>query len=324
MSKGSVSGIHATRQDEAPSGLRSTPFPTNNPPIDTKRSNHVHEERRPSNVGVRPPHEIDRPNMAFDDRHPPFTDISAVAEHRTGPDSKRSKPALNDRRPSYADLDSSPNMEPRMVATNGQSPSLSKFSSVADLNVGVDASHSDHALEERRPSFAPPYSDINKTEIVGQVTARQFHSSPLSSHANTPPPQTQQIDRENFPELHHINPENFPEVVESSIQRRPGPVSIGSDDSASRFVRDTPARKQKKWQSLFTSSRSSAQASSTPSAAFFTCGKSLLLWNERGAGCYDLHNAESIGFRRINASNVRIAAGGAGKCAVVSKSGTVC
>jgi hypothetical protein len=69
--------------------------------------------------------------------------------------------------------------------------------------------------------------------------------------------------------------------------------------------------------------RSSIPASSIPSAIFSAFGNALLIWNEIGAGFYDLQNAESIKFQKISAGNVRIAAGGANKFAVVTKNGTV-
>ena len=128
------------------------------------------------------------------------------------------------------------------------------------------------------------------------------------------------------PRLPTINIENYPEVVEQSLPKPLAPRSVSSrsrESVLSRPNHGTGTRKTFSWQSFLKPNRGSSSHVSIPSFAFSACGKTLLLWNERGAGCYDLHNADLIEFRGVNACNVCMAAGGTNKCAIVYKSGMV-
>lgn len=158
-----------------------------------------------------------------------------------------------------------------------------------------------------------------------QLLAQSTNSSPPISSAETIAPLPRQIYSENFPEVaaQHLSPtdpRSLPEVafphLSPTSPRSFSNMSIYSGHDSNRF---SPPQKQHGWQSLFKSNRSSSAIFSIPSYTFFACGKRLLLWNERGSGFYDLLDADSIIFRRINSSNVHIAAGGTNTCAIVAK-----
>lgn len=143
------------------------------------------------------------------------------------------------------------------------------------------------------------------------AVANSPYSSPSLSPAEKIPPQPRKI------------PENFPEVAnEHASPTSPqsfSNISIHSGLDSSKI--DAPQKNT--WQSFFKSNRSLSTLVSNPSYTFFACGQSLILWNERGSGFYDLRDADSISFRKINSYNVHLAAGGTNTCAVVAKTETV-
>jgi hypothetical protein len=206
-----------------------------------------------------------------------------------------------------------------------------------DFNTLLDLKRPDLVAEERKPPFvAPSYDEVPRLD---QEQTNSTRSPTLSSEGVSSLPWTPHIERENYPELapvqaNHsnqpsprrvdiIDPDSFPEPLSTLQIKGTGTASIVSDDSEpSRFVSSSATSKSKKWGGLFKSNRT-ATTTSIPHAVFSTSGKSLILWNEGGVGCYDLHNAESIQFRRINTRDIRLAAGGAAHLAVVTKTGTV-
>ena len=209
-----------------------------------------------------------------------------------------------------------------------------------DFNTLLDLKRPNLVTEEGKPSFvAPSYDEVlsldqERTDSTGT------RSPAMTSEGISPLPQTPHIEREDYPELapvqnnqidrpvprriNTVDPNSFPEPLNTlQVQNRPGTgaASVVSDESEpSRFV-GSASSKSKKWGGLFKSSRTAA--TSIPHSIFCASGKSLILWNELGAGCYDLHNADSIQFRRINAREIRLAAGGTTQFAVVTKIGTV-
>lgn len=146
-----------------------------------------------------------------------------------------------------------------------------------------------------------------------QGVAHSTYSSPPLSATDTISPQFRQMHSEDFPEVavEHVSP---------TSPRPFSDISVHSGLGSSRF---DPPQKEHAWQSLFKSNRSISTFVSIPSYTFFTSGKNLLLWNERGSGYYDLRDADSISFRRINSCNVHIAAGGTDICAIVVRNETV-
>lgn len=146
------------------------------------------------------------------------------------------------------------------------------------------------------------------------------YSSPSLSPTATIAPAHRQMISENFPEV--AVPHALPTTHASPTSPRSfSNMSIYSGlETTSRF---DPPQKQNGWQSFFKSNRSPSTLVSIPSYTFFACGESLLLWNERGSGFYDLRDANSIGFRKITSCNVHIAAGGTNTCAIVTKTETV-
>ena len=203
-----------------------------------------------------------------------------------------------------------------------------------DLNTLLDLKRPNLVTEERKPSFVvPSYDEVPRLD---QEQTNSTRSPTLSSEGVGSLPRTPHVERENYPELtlvqtnhsnrpspRRVDPDSFPEPLSTLQTKRIGTASIVSDDSEpSRFVSRSATSKSKKWGGLFKSNRT-ATTTSIPHAVFSASGKSLILWNEGGAGCYDLHNAESIQFRRINARNIRLAAGGAAHLAVVTKTGIV-
>lgn len=145
------------------------------------------------------------------------------------------------------------------------------------------------------------------------AVAPSTYSLPLASPAETIAPLPRQICPENLPEV-------AVELVSPISPRSFSNISIRSGLDSSRF--DLP-QKRHGWHSIFKSNRSLSTSVSLPSYTFFSCGKSLLLWNERGSGFYDLRDLNSISFRRISSSNVHIAAGGMNTCGIVDRTETV-
>ena len=208
-----------------------------------------------------------------------------------------------------------------------------------DFNILLDLKRPNLMTEERKPaSIAPSYDEVLKFDKE-RTDSSGTRSPTMSSERPSPLPWTPHFERENFPELalvqssqitrplprriDTIDPDSFPEPLTTLQPRGTGAMSIVSDESEpSRFVQSGSTSKSKKWGGLFKSNRM-ASTSSVPQSIFSASGKSLILWNELGAGCYDLNNAESIQFRRINARDVRLAAGGAAHLAVITKIGTV-
>lgn len=149
------------------------------------------------------------------------------------------------------------------------------------------------------------------TTYVGSSSALSHYSDVLSrpsSRTFSPPP---------FPTPEETT--NLPEVVASHLSKFSSPSSlpsIRSDASSSIFQSSS-----RKWP--FKSRRGPKGASSIPSATFFTSGRTLLLWNDRGACSYDLQNKLAISHRIITPGDILLAAGGTRKSGVVIRNGPV-
>lgn len=208
-----------------------------------------------------------------------------------------------------------------------------------DLNTLLDLKRLDLVTEERKSPFAAAsYDEVPKLDNE-RTNSTGPRSPTLSSESASSLPRTPHTERDNYPEvapvqsnqtsrlpprrIDAIASESFPETLHALQNRETGATSIGSDGSdQSRFVSIGANPKSKKWGGLFKSNRTTT-ATSTPQAVFSASGKCLILWNEVGAGCYDLHNADSIQFRRINAHDVRLAASGTAHLAVVTRTSVV-
>jgi hypothetical protein len=158
---------------------------------------------------------------------------------------------------------------------------------------------------------SPPKSSSPVTTYVGSSSAFSHYSETLSrptSRTFSPPP---------FPTLDETTA--LPEVVvprRSKLSSPISPQSISSDTSSSIF--QSPSRK---WG--LKSRRGPKGASNVPSATFFTSGRSLLLWNDRGACFYDLQNMLATSYRTITPGDILLAAGGTLKTGVVCRNGPV-
>jgi hypothetical protein len=177
---------------------------------------------------------------------------------------------------------------PRIVQTGGvtsRSPSLRKI-----------------------PSIGTTCLSSSSSNCLGQ-------SSYASSRTFSPPPFPSQADCT-----------TLPEVVQPVRTKSSRPMSILSDGtsgaSSKSRVSSRNLERKPKW-SLFKSSRGATNASLTPSTAFFTSGRTLLIWSELGSGCYELDTMPSTSFRIVTTGEVLIAAGGTRKCAAVNKTGSV-
>ncbi|KUJ19505.1 uncharacterized protein LY89DRAFT_780432 [Mollisia scopiformis] len=160
-------------------------------------------------------------------------------------------------------------------------------------------------------STTQPKSSSPTITYVGSTSSLSYHSENLSrptSRTFSPPP---------FPTTDETT--DLPEVVapvRSKLASPTSPQSIASDASSS--IIQSPSRK---W--LFKSRRGYKGTSKIPSATFFTSGRTLLLWNERGACSYDLQNILSISHRIVTTGDILLAAGGTRKIGVVSKTGPI-
>ncbi|CAG8953761.1 hypothetical protein HYFRA_00006652 [Hymenoscyphus fraxineus] len=115
----------------------------------------------------------------------------------------------------------------------------------------------------------------------------------------------------------------LPEVAEVPEPKKVLPTpSILSDGSSL-----TPTESQRKldrrpkWPFFKSSRYILFPASSAPSTAFYTSGRSLILWNDCGVGAYDLHSVPALSFSKITTGDILQAAGGTRKAAVVSRDG---
>jgi hypothetical protein len=115
----------------------------------------------------------------------------------------------------------------------------------------------------------------------------------------------------------------LPEVVEPLDPfRLQSPKSVQSSDAASTQSYQSPKYQERKPWSIF-KSKGPKTTSSTPSYAFFTSGRSLVIWNDAGAICYDLEKRPKISVRVVEAGDILLAAGGTRKYAAVSRMGSV-
>jgi hypothetical protein len=253
----------------------------------------------------------------------------------SSPDVKRPFVALSDQHQLTASIDRVPETASGSVAVPQRQPS--NTSSYGNASFPTTTTISDVFSHRSLPlSSASTTSQPHFRQIDLDNFPEVHH--PVVDEQPEHPPAPVRKDVDNFPEVysptvleppskpHQPQPwqpdrDNYLEVVTSPSLTVPGSPSIVSEDSGgsrSLYRADTSKTKSKKWQGLFSSGRG-ASASSTPTSTFFASGNSLLIWNECGAGCYDLNNAHSIQFRRINASSVCAAAGGRRRCAVVVK-----
>ncbi|CZR66823.1 uncharacterized protein PAC_16724 [Phialocephala subalpina] len=159
--------------------------------------------------------------------------------------------------------------------------------------------------------ISPAKPSSPATTYVGSSSALSHCSDPLSrpsSRTFSPPP---------FPTPEETT--NLPEVVVPDISKLSSPTSprsIPSDASSSIF--QSPSRK---WP--FRSRRGPKGASNIPTATFFTSGRTLLLWNDRGACSYDLQNMLAISHRIITPGDILLAAGGTRKSGIVIGNGPI-
>lgn len=159
----------------------------------------------------------------------------------------------------------------------------------------------------------PPLLDRPPLSTATESLPEVYRPSSKDRIPYTERSQTWQPDRDNHPEV--AAPRSLSTAATTAA---PSIMSRESDGSDSIYRTETTYTKPKRWQGLFGGSKTGA-SSSPPSFAFFASGTSLLLWNEVGAGHYDLKDTELPQFQRINASGVCLAAGGKKRCAVVVK-----
>ena len=158
---------------------------------------------------------------------------------------------------------------------------------------------------------SPPKSSSPATTYLTSSSAHSHHSDSLSrpsSRAFSPSPFPTQEETTTLPEVF--------EPSKSKLSSLPSPRSIQSDASSGIF--QLPSRK---WP--FKSRRGPKGAFNIPSATFFTSGRALLLWNDKGVCLYDLQNILSISHHIITPGDILLAAGGTKKTGVVSRKGPV-
>jgi hypothetical protein len=174
----------------------------------------------------------------------------------------------------------------------GDSRSLHKAASVTTtLSNSTDSTYPDEYSRHSTRTYSPtPHSSITQIQTPGEL--------PTQEECTT-----------------------LPEVVGAMNHSKPGsntPLSIRSKESRHSHRNSVS---NKPW-SIFKGNRGVSRISGTPTAAFFTSGKSLLLWNDLGAIYYELENMPSINAKLITAGDIQIAAGGTMKSAVVAKFGS--
>ncbi|KAI9893088.1 MAG: hypothetical protein M1814_000635 [Vezdaea aestivalis] len=176
-----------------------------------------------------------------------------------------------------------------------------------------------NAIVAMPPSgFSPPLSQSTPILTTPGVNS-QFQtpiSSPLAQdHAFIGRTRSTQAPER----ISHIP--DLPEVVSDPPSHMSDSQSISSGRagySPSVFSQPSPATK--KFGVLSSIFKSDKAAVSLPFAAFFASGKRLALWNDRGAGCYNLDDPERFTFQPWNTSiGVLMAAGGTVKSAVISR-----
>lgn len=164
-------------------------------------------------------------------------------------------------------------------------------------------------------SSLPKPSSPATTYIGGSTSSPSYHSETLSrpsSRTFSPPPFPSQDETTDLPEV--------VEPLKKKVSSPAAPQSIRSDntDTSSSIILP-PSRK---WP--FKSRRGLKGASKIPSATFYTSGRTLLLWNDRGACTYNLKNSLSLTHHIITAGDIVLAAGGTRKVGVISRNGPVC
>lgn len=181
---------------------------------------------------------------------------------------------------------------------------MHNFSSLSIQDEGLMVRN--HGNLHKVPSDTTVYSHSTDSTIYLGASSR------ASSETYSPHPLPSQEQCTTLPEV--VNAETY------SKHTSPTAMSTRSGES-----RPSPRNQAVRPWSIFKgSSRGVAHASSIPSAAFFTSGRTLLLWNELGAICYELDGMPVTRARQIISGDVQVAAGGTRKCATVTKSGSVC
>jgi hypothetical protein len=181
-----------------------------------------------------------------------------------------------------------------------------KSSSPATTYLTTSSAHSHHSDSLSRPSsraFSPsPFPTQEETTALpeSRPSSRTFSTSPFPTQEETTA---------------------LPEVFEPfksklSSPSLPSPRSVQSDAGSGIF--QLPSRK---WP--FKSRRGPKGAFNIPSATFFTSGRALLLWNEKGVCLYDLQNILSISHHIITPGDILLAAGGTKKTGIVRRKGPV-
>ena len=159
----------------------------------------------------------------------------------------------------------------------------------------------------------PPLLDRPTLAAATESLPEVYRPSSKDRIPYTERSQTWQPDRDNHPEV--APPRS---LSTAATTMAPSIISKESDGSSSIYRTETTYTKPKRWQGIFGTSKTGA-SSSPPLFAFFASGTSLLLWNEVGAGHYDLKDTELPQFQRINARGVCTAAGGRKRCSLVIK-----
>jgi len=158
---------------------------------------------------------------------------------------------------------------------------------------------------------SPPKSSSPATTYLTSSSAHSHHSESLSR------PSSRTFSASTFPTQEETTA--LPEVFQpskSKLSSITSPQSIKSDAGSGIF--QSPSRK---WP--FKSRRGLKGAFSVPSATFFTSGRALLLWNDKGVCSYDLQNILSISYRIITPGDILLGAGGTRKTGIVSRNGPV-
>lgn len=235
-------------------------------------------------------------------RRSPRPSPSRSRRMRTGPSEDHATNAA--RSPTYP---RSPNDSPRpqtlhpdIAASNSQSPSRDNFNHIAKQSPNLRSAS----------SFATASgSETSSAVFSGSI-------SQYSSRAFSPPPPMPLKEYSTLPEVVE-DLELRPSKTTSIRSRR---ASINSSNPSKSI------RKQQEKKSHWPFSRINKPlmtSSKTPTATFFASGRTLMLWNDIGAGEYNLEDLPSVSFRSIAMGEIELAAGGTRRCAVVAKMGPV-
>jgi hypothetical protein len=165
----------------------------------------------------------------------------------------------------------------------------------------------------RKPlSIASTYIGSTSSPLIQASTMSRSSSRSDSRQGFSPLPFPSQVECTTLPEV--VEPLD-PFTLQS-------PKSVRSSDAASTQSYQSPKYQERKPWSIF-KSKGPKTTSSITSYAFFTSGRSLVIWNDAGAICYDLENRPEISVRVVEAGDILLAAGGTRKYAVVSRMGSV-